>query len=345
LPPIKHVFVVMLSDEPYATVFGPASTAPYIAHTLAGKGEVLARYDAVAHEELPNEIALLSGQGATPQTASDCSAYADLVQHGSGPDEQVLGEGCVYPAATQTLPGQLAAKHLSARAYVEGMDETGAAPSGACAHPSPGASDPTSARSSSVGPYATFRNPFVYFHSITDSPGCATEDVGLSHLASDLRSARSTPALSYIVPDRCHDGNLTPCTSGAAAGLPPAEAFLERVVPEIMRSPGYRQAGLLVLTTDEAPTSGEYADSSFCCGQPPFPNLPANGTRGHGGGTVGALLLSPYVKGGATNQERFNHFSLLHTIEAFFSLRPLGYAALPEEKAFEAGMFLARPAR
>jgi phosphatidylinositol-3-phosphatase len=345
LPPIKHVFVVMLSDQPYATVFGPASTAPYIAHTLAAKGEVLARYDAVAHEELPNEIALLSGQGGTVQTASDCPVYSDVLASGAGPDGQVLGEGCVYPASTQTLPGQLAAKHLAARAYVEGIDEPGTPQSSPCAHPPAGASDPTSARTASNGPYATFRNPFVYFRSITASPACASEDVGLSRLASDLKSARQTPALSYVVPDRCHDASPTPCSPGAPTGLAPAEGFLERVVPEIMRSPAYRQAGLLVITTDEAPSSGEYADSGFCCGQPSFPNLPSTGTRGHGGGTVGAMLLSPYVKHGVTNQERFNHFSLLHTIEALFSLRPLGYAALPEEKAFEAGMFLAHPAR
>jgi hypothetical protein len=341
LPPIKHVFVVMLADQSYGTLFGPASTAPYIAHALAGKGEVLARYDAIAHEELPNEIGLLSGQGPTPQTSVDCPTYSDLAATGTGPDEQVLGAGCVYPAATQTLPGQLAAKHLLARAYVEGIDEPGASQPSPCAHPATGAADPTAAS----GPYATFRNPFVYFHSIADSPTCATADVGVSRLAADLASPRTTPALSYIVPDRCHDASPTPCAPGAAAGLAPAEAFLKRVVPEIMRSAAYRKAGLLVITADEAPSSGEYADSSSCCGQPAFPNLPAAGTRGQGGGTVGAMLLSPWVKGGVTSQEHFNHFSLLHTIEALFSLRPLGYAALSEEKAFEAGMFLARPVR
>ena len=52
LPPVKHVFVIMLSDEPYASVFGPSSTAPYLSGTLEHKGELLVRYDAVAHEEL-----------------------------------------------------------------------------------------------------------------------------------------------------------------------------------------------------------------------------------------------------------------------------------------------------
>ena len=34
LPAVKHVFVVMLDDEPYATVFGPASPAHYLTGTL-----------------------------------------------------------------------------------------------------------------------------------------------------------------------------------------------------------------------------------------------------------------------------------------------------------------------
>ena len=68
----------MLDDEPYATVFGPASPAHYLTGTLENKGELLLRYYAVAHEQLANGIALLSGQGPTPQTAQNCPTYEDL---------------------------------------------------------------------------------------------------------------------------------------------------------------------------------------------------------------------------------------------------------------------------
>jgi hypothetical protein len=339
LPAIKHVFVIELSDQPYAAVFGPESSAHYLAHTLERKGELLVRYDAVAHEELANEIALLSGQGPTPETAANCATYTAIEPASIGAFEQVQGNGCVYPSSTQTLPGQLAAKHLSWRAYVEGTDETGAV-AGPCAHPAPGQPDSTSAQASSTGAYATFRNPLVYFQSLTSS--CAADDVGLGRLKADLANAKRTPNLSYIVPDRCHDGNPTPCTAGAPAGLGPADAFLQKIVPEITASKAYKQDGLIVVTVDEAPTSGAFADSSSCCGQPRFPNLPATTSlTPRGGGTVGALLLSPYVKGGATNQEPFNHFSLLRTIEDLFGLKHLGYAALPALKSFEPGMFTA----
>ena len=115
----------------------------------------------------------------------------------------------------------------------------------------------------------------------------------------------------------------------------------------ITGSKAYAQGGLLVITVDEAPSGGELADSSSCCGQPHFPNVPVATTpagRPAGGGTVGALLLSPYVKGGTTSQEAFNHFSLLRTIEDLFALKHLGYAALPSVKAFAPAMFTAKPA-
>jgi phosphatidylinositol-3-phosphatase len=342
LPPIKHVFEIVLSDEPYAALFGPESSAHYLAHTLEHDGELLVRYDAVAHEELANEVALLSGQGPTAETAANCATYAPIAPATIGASEQVLGDGCVYPTQTQTLAGQLTARHLTWRAYVEGMDEAGT-PAAACGHPTLGQPDPTSAQASGTGPYATFRNPFVYFQSVLDSPACPADDVGLDRLRSDLRQAKSTPSLSYIVPDRCHDGNPTPCTAGAPAGVGPADAFLQKVVPEITASQAYKQAGLLVITADEAPSSGEFADSSSCCGQPQFPNMPtATTTRSpRGGGTVGALLLSPYVKAATTSQEPFNHFSLLRTIEDLFGLKHLGYAALPAVKSLEPAMFTA----
>jgi len=345
LPPIKHVFLITLSNQPYSAVFGPESAARYLAHTLERKGELLVRYDAVSHEELPNEVALLSGQGPTVAGAANCPTYAAISPARTGSSEQVLGNGCIYPKSTQTLAGQLSQKHLAWRAYVQGIDEPGAA-GGACAHPSLGASDPTSNAEASTGAYATFRNPFVYFSSIVGTPACASGDVGLDKLAGDLGSPARTPAFSYIVPDRCHDGNPTPCTPGATAGLLPANAFLQQVVPEILGSKAYKEAGLLVITVDQAPSSGEFADSSSCCGQPSFPNLPrelGGGGSAKGGGTVGALLLSPYVPGKKISQEKFNHFSLLRTIEDLFSLKHLGYAGLPAVKSFEPALFTSKP--
>ncbi len=345
LPAIAHVFVIMLSDEPYAATFGPESTAPYLAKTLEQKGTLLPRYYAVAHQQLANGIALLSGQGPTPATAANCPTFAPLAPGTPGGEGQALGEGCVYPLTTPTLPEQLEVKQLTWHAYVQGLGEGAGAPA-ACSRPALGQPDPTAATPPPSQPYATFRNPIVYFEGLASSPTCTADDTGLAALDGDLASAARTPSLSYIVPDRCHDGSPGPCPGGGPGGLPAADSFLEAVVPKIVASKAYREAGLLVITTDEAPSSGEFADSSSCCGQPRFPNMPApSGVAAslppEGGGQVGALLLSPYVKAHTVSQEPYNHFSLLRTIEDLFKLKHLGYAGGAKVSSFEPSLFTA----
>jgi len=366
LPAVKHVFLIVLASQPYAAVFGPASKAPYLSQTLEKQGELLVRYYAVAHDELANGIALVSGQGPTAQTAINCPTFAEIVPatgtSQSGQDGQVTGGGCVYPKSTETLAGQLTAKHLTWRAYVEGMGGE----SSACVHPALGAADPTvgSTPPPSTSPgaanqatpaneattgeeYTTFRNPFVYFHSVIDSAAsCAANDVGLKALSSDLKNPKRTPAFSYIVPSLCHDGSATPCTNGQAAGVGSAQAFLKKVVPEIQASKAYKKGGLLAITVDQAPATGIEADSSSCCGQPRFPNLPAPAALPgggqlppSGGGQVGALLLSPFVKAGAVDQDPYNHFSLLRTIEDLFGLKHLGYAGASAVHSFNGAVF------
>lgn len=337
LPPIKHVFLVVLDDAAYAEVFGPESKSPYLAHTLERKGELLERYYAIAHQQLADGIALISGQGPTEQTAADCSTYAPMSGVGSASDEQVTGTGCVYPPATKTIASQLAAKHLRWKAYIQGIGDGGSEGSSACYHPQLGAADPTAALGlpgaaapSGAIASATFRDPFVYFASVTDSSSCAADVVGTGGLAGDLRDSAHTPNFSYIVPDLCDDGRAVPCAPGKQDGMLAAEGFLRQVVPEILASKAYRHNGLLVITVDEAPSSGEYADSSSCCAQPSFPNIHASSSAstGTGGGEVGALLLSPFIKGAKISQSTYNHFSLLASIEDIFKLSHLGYAGL-----------------
>src|SRR6185312_9873624 len=152
-----------------------------------------------------------------------------------------------------------------------------------CRHPALGAADDELAPRPGDA-YVTWRNPFVYFHSVIDTPTCTTGDVDLGQLALDLRSAATTPTFSYIVPDRCHDGSEAPCAPGQPAGLAATDAWLRTVVPEIEASPGCRDDGAIAITFDQAPQSGPLADPSSCCDQPTFPNLTA-GAGGPAGGT------------------------------------------------------------
>ena len=107
------------------------------------------------------------------------------------------------------------------------------------------------------------------------APACTQNDVGLSRLSQDLTSASATPALSLIVPDRCHDGSDQPCAPGAAAGLRPADAFVQQEIAAIEISPAYKADGLIAVTFDQAPQAGPSADPSACCSTPTYPNLPS----------------------------------------------------------------------
>ena len=183
--------------------------------------------------------------------------------------------------------------------------------------------------------------PFVYFHSIIDAPTCAQNVVPLTELPPVLTSAGTTPNYSFIVPDLCNDGHDDPCPNGEPGGLEQANTFLMKWVPLIMASPAFRQDGLLVIVFDEA---GSLRDSSACCSEKQFPNTPNNGFLfpGRGGGQVGAVALSPFIRPGTRTLRRYNHFSLLKTVEQFFGLNYLGYAGQPGLRTFGKDIFTAR---
>jgi hypothetical protein len=346
-PPIRHVFVIVLTGHGFEAAFGEDSKAPYLAKELTAKGELLSNYYAVAHGELANAIALVSGQGPNPDLAANCPQWSDVTPGTTSdddPNHQVAGTGCVFPAATQTLGDQLIAFGHTWNGYVEDMAKSTTGEPQACRHPAVGSADPNQ------GPrpgdaYVTWRNPFVYFHSVIDSPVCETNVVDLDRLAPDLQDEETTPSVSYLVPSRCHDGSDQPCAPDQPAGLEAADEWLKTIVPRIIDSPAYGDGGMIVITFDQAPAEGPEADSTGCCENPAFPNMPPPpppdpadpvAFETPGGGRVGLLLLSPYVKAGSVNTvNSFNHFSLLRSIEQLFGLEELGYSAQPTVPVFD----------
>ncbi|HET7455972.1 MAG TPA: alkaline phosphatase family protein [Solirubrobacterales bacterium] len=324
LPEVKHMFLIVLGEGGYEESFGDASTSAYLGDELPAQGELLTNYFAVTKGELANRIALISGQGPTAETAANCPTYADVVPGTESTEGQVEGNGCAYPATTKTLPAQLAEEKLSWRAYVE-RDEAGEeAP--------PAGTPPPSC-------YATPRNPFAYFHALVDAGECGEGDPGLARLAKDLAlKPEKFPAFAYISP--------TPPTPENPAA---AEEELKTIVSSIQSSFAYKDGGLIVITSAQAPQEGEHADNSACCISPAYPNLPPEPEAAEpaagpvkptgGGGRVGALLLSPFVEAGTTSETYFNHYSLLATIEELFGLEKLGYAAEPAITGFDESIF------
>jgi phospholipase C len=377
---VKHVFVIVLENKSYDDTFGTSTQDPYLQKTLVPMGTLLTQYYGTGHVSLDNYISLISGQSPTPDTENDClpgltggiGMYNDVKQTGTTSDGQVIATGgCVYASTVKTLADQMTAAGLTWKGYMGDMGNDPSREAATCGHPTLGGTDNTNAAqapSASVpkgDAYATRHDPFVYFHSIIDSPLCQTNVVNLDKLTTDLTSVSSTANLVFITPNLCddgHDGDGTGaagkgCADGRPGGLTSADAFLAAWVPKILASPAYQQDGLLIVTFDE----GNYVQTvtsdasghttvnitfpgTTCCNQQPGPNIatsrpgtfpiqatPALTTNlvinGFGGDRVGALLISKFVNAGVSSTTAYNHYSLLKSLEQIFGISTyLGYA-------------------
>jgi hypothetical protein len=325
LPPIKHVWIIVLENKSYEGTFGASAGSPYLATTLRSQGQLLTQYYGTGHSSLDNYITMISGQPPVPATQGDCQTFSEFTPT-SDPDANGVehGDGCVYPARALTIADQLEAKGLTWKGYMQDMGTASAtAPLTTCDHPAIGASDNTEgARPDDQ--YATKHNPFVYFHSIIDrQAACDANVVDLNALEGDLASSSTSPAYAMITPDLCADGHDNSCADGTSpGGYAGIDAFLSTWVPRITGSPAFADDGLLIVTFDEA--SG---DASDCCNEPQGATPTSNGYSGNGGGRIGAVLVSKYIKANSTNETPYNHYSLLRSMEDLFGLTHLGHAA------------------
>jgi hypothetical protein len=321
LPPIRHVFIIVLENQGFDTTFNAQSGAPYLADSLRLAGAFLRQYHGIAHYSLGNYLAMISGVPPTPKIQIDCPQFVDFVQTGVARDGQLIGDGCVYPASVKTIANQLEQARFTWGGFMEDMGKDPARDSSTCSHPEIGTADPTEGATPN-DQYATKHNPFMYFHSVIDLPSCRESVVPLTRFEDALRSVNSTPNYSFVVPNLCHDAHDRPCQNGEPGGLTSANDFLRHWVPMIMRSPAYQKDGLIIITFDEALS----IDASACCNQPPGPNTPKPGVNGPGGGRTGAVLISPFIKPGTVSDVPYNHYSLLRSVEDLFGLPHLGYA-------------------
>ena len=343
LPPVRHVFVLVLENKSYEDTFGKATRAPYLARELPARGALLTQYYGIGHYSLPNYLALISGQAPNDDTQQDCLVFNEFWPASATPDAdgQLRGAGCVYPATVRPLPDLLEAAGFTWRAYLEDMGNNPARERGRCAHVAPGAAENTDG--AQIGDqYATKHNPFVYFHSLIDNPArCEAHVVNLRELAADLASSASTPNFVFITPNLCNDGHDDPCVDGRRGGLTASEQFLREWVPRIEASAAFRADGLLVITFDESASIGPQG-ARACCGERGLPGASyPPGLGGPGGGRIGAVLLSPFIRGGTVSDVPYNHYALLRTVAGFFGVAPPGFAAAAALQPLGADVFTA----
>ncbi len=336
----RHVFVIVLENKGFDEAFGPDSKAPYLSENLVLHGQLLRQYYAVAHESLGNYIALVSGQGPNPVTQSDCPIFLDFV---GLPlldlNGQAVGTGCVYPPIVKTLADELEASGFTWKGYMEDMGNAAPEEPATCRHPAVNETDHTRlAREDDQ--YAARHNPFMYFHSIIDDrERCDEHVVPLAELPDDLASESTTASFTFITPNLCNDGHDATCVDGSTGGLTAANAFLRHWVPLILDSPAFQESGLLAILFDEAEGTGSNIDASACCNQPIGPNTPLAGIFGLGGGRTGALLISPFIEPATVNDNPYNHYAFLRSVEDLFGLGHLGYAAQAGLQAFGSDVY------
>jgi phosphatidylinositol-3-phosphatase len=302
---VKHVFEIVLTGRGFDATFGAGSVATYLNGTLRPKGTLLAGARSLGRADLPDHLALISGQPPNDDTRSGCTTYTEIPQTAK-PNKagEITAKGCAYPSTVITVADQLAAAGSTWRAYVEDL-EKGQPPRTSCRRPASGAVDDTVTARPGDG-YATRHNPFVYFHSLLDLSGCDAFDGPLAQLETDLAKAKTTPAFSYIVPNLCNDGTASPCTDGSPGGLAAADAFLAAWVPRILASPAYADGGLLLVT---------FAGGAAA---PEGPEAPVRN---------GALVVSRYATAGATDETEIDPYGLLRTVQDVLALKPLARSA------------------
>jgi hypothetical protein len=294
--PVQHVFWISLASPGYEPSLGASSQMPYLSGELRPQGLLLTNYSLLDAAALPNGIAAISGQPPTAATKAGCPSYED----------------CLQDVETLSLADQLVGARLRWHGYFEGMSDEAGKPDN-CVHPEPEAGELTTADG-----YSSRLNPFLYFHSLLDLGDCDENDVPLGELAGDLRKVDSTANLSYVSPSLCNAGFRGTCAEGTAEGAAAADAFLAKVVPEILASPAYKQDGLLIVSfvaADPAPPADPAA-------------APADPKK------VGAVLASPLLAPGATDGTAYTPYSLLRSLEDLFALEPLGAAAGAKVRSF-----------
>jgi phosphatidylinositol-3-phosphatase len=368
-PKPQHVFIIVLENEGFDRTFGPYSPALYLKQLAANAG-LLTNYYGVGHNSLDNYIAMISGQAPNPLTQQDCPNYNDFQQTGTAPDGQAIGTGCIFPKGVSTLVNQLeATRRLTWKGYMEDMGNLADRENSTCGQPKLDQNGKDKTQTAAPGDqYAAKHNPFVYFRSIVGDGSvdadadCRAHVVNLSQLANDLLREETTPNYAFITPNLCHDGHNSPCQKGhLRGGLVAADDFLKALVPAILDSAAYQHDGLLIITFDEAdldyvvdPATGNWVlnggDASRCCNEQPAPNIKGDvtisgrrdegpGIIGPGGGRIGAVLISPFIRPGSVSTVEYNHYSMLRSIEDFFGLEHLGYAAQPGLKSFGKDIF------
>ena len=282
VPPLQHVFVVVLENTDYDAVLGNPQ-APFL-NQLAESNALLSQYYGVGHVSLTNYIGMTDGELPDADTKTDC-----------------ISRYCVRDR--RNIGDQLEDAGKTWMAYMESMVVP-------CQHPPvAGAPDPFQS------PYATRHNPFVYYDDIVNDPNgrCAAHDVPYAQASFEqmLATDSDVPNLALVVPNNCDNAHdpvcFEPPNAPEPGGLAKADEWSASHLPAIVEYVNQHAGSVLFVTFDEASTT----DAHDCAGC---------GHDGQAGGHIYTLAVGQDVCDACVIDTGYDHYSLLRTIEDGFGI-------------------------
>jgi phospholipase C len=341
IPRLDHVFVIVMENHYFGQIYGNAN-APFVT-AYANSANLAANYFAVGHPSLTNYLEIVGGSnfGIVNDNSPDwhnATCKSNLETNtpslegapntcpiaGSGMDAatpavDTTNEGTavepiyndpIAPAFTvgKSIADQLVEAGLSWKSYQESLPPYGADK----INNSDGMiSDVTTSVTGKPNLYAVKHNPFVYFASIeagADPDNSLGNSVGFERLYADLKSGE-VPNYSFIVPDQCHDQHgrgtteVGPYCSTDSLSIQAGDVTVQNLVGAIHASEAWKHGrNAIVVVWDE----NDYSS---------LPNQ------------VVTIVDTNYGVSKTASNVKYNHFSLLKTIEAGFGLSYMNHAA------------------
>jgi len=342
IPKLDHAFVIVMENHSYNQIIGNPA-APYIT-SYSQTANLAKNYFGVGHPSLTNYLEIVGGSNfdvvndnspdwhntscvsglasSTPQLegSPNTCPIAGSGYDAPTPEVDNSNEGTptapIYndplPAAYtigKTIADQLVEAGLSWKSYQENVPVFGADGVNwsdgllTDATPSPVHGVPHL--------YAVKHNPFVYFADVqagTDPNNSLQNTVGFDRLYADL-SGDHVPNLAFIAPNQCHDqhgrgtGEVGPGCSDDAGTIAQGDATVKALVAAIKSSAVWKHGqNAIVVVWDENDYGSE-------------PNQ------------VVTIVDTNYGVKGVSSNVKYNHFSLLKTLESGFGLDYLNHAA------------------
>jgi hypothetical protein len=350
IPHIDHAFVIVMENHHYAQIISNPN-APFI-NKYAASANLATNYFGVGHPSLTNYLEIVGGsnfgvindhspnwhsrtcvpdiEGHTvsdENVATDICPIAGFGVDAATPAVDTTNEGTpavpvfndpIAPAPTVglSIADQLDAVGLSWKSYQENLPPSGADK----VNDSDGllADNNVGAQFSPLPKlYAAKHNPFVYFRDVQEHG--LRKIVDLPQLYADLNSGH-VPSLAFIAPNQCHDQHGrggSEVGTGCAFDPDPVsgvlnpqliaqgDAALQNIVTAIKSSHAWKdtdERSVIVVVYDE----NDYSNK---------PNQ------------VVTIVDTNYGPHGLKSNVKYNHFSLLKTLEAGFRLPYLNHAA------------------